>query len=339
MDRPEKRSSRWCQSGWSWFQECLPPSLLIFYLIIGALVVCTVIFAILWLDSPPPRSIEAGTVSSDENLVFLRATSWRDVLEVQQPTTFSGYVNFQDVSAQNITAASTTSNFISITNQTSGVVYDLDTAIENIIAAEDTLDFTLGMPELQIYLATYYNETIALMRKRNLQRRPNLVTFLYDTQNNVTNLQNSQPALNQSLYANVNYAFYPGASTVIPASPSNSLVNLVAVGPFAQQVGVSLVSNQITVTKAGLYDISFNVAVNQPASAIEQTLLLMVDSSTLATSNINWSGGSTGICSFPGGTISVSLTTSNVIQLIVSASASGSTVAAAGTNLSIRNVS
>lgn len=337
--RNERRETKCCGGFREMLQECLPMFLLLLFLVLVGLAVINIVFGGIWLGDPPPRHISASTASSDSHIVNLHATSPSDVLDVQQTTTFQKVIDFYFVVAQNLTASNATIYTIILTNQTSGGTYDLDGAIESIIDQQDSLDNVLGMPELLTFLENYYNQTMSLMRRRRaLQRGPDVVTFLYDTQNNITALQQSLAAVNQSLYANANYAFYPALSTVVPMNPANALVNLSASGAFAQQVGTSISGNQVSVGKAGLYSITYNVAIAQPASALQQTVSLLVGSSTISSSSVNWAGAATGTSSVSQ-TVIVTLATTDLVKLVVSASATGSTVNAVGSILSVYNIS
>lgn len=324
-------------------QNWLDPPLLALYILVAGLVIVCVVFAGIWLANPPPGHLSASSEVTEldghrVHVVNLHATESHDVLEIGQASNFKGFTNFESLIVQNMTVANITAAILLLTNQTTGSDYDLDQAIEALLLDVDALDAVLGMPELQAFLATYYNETLTLMRRRSLTRGPNVVTFLYDTQNNITSLQTTLATVNNSLYVNANYAFYPAAATAIPTSPTTALVNLNSSGAFALQVGTTLTSNQVSVGKAGLYQITFNVGVSQPASAVQQTVLLMIDSSTISSANINWDGAATGFSSVSQ-TVIVPLALTDVVKIAVTATAGGSSINVAGTSLGIYNIS
>ena len=313
--------------GWGWMFGL--------WIIVGVIACAVFIVWVIYAANPGANHMNA---SSHSNVVDLKLTSSHDELVVTQQSRFKKELFFDIMNATSITTNTATVDTLMLYNKTSGAFYDLDAVIEEALENQELLDMVLGMPELLIFLETYYNETLTLMRRRSITRGPDVVTFLYDTQNNITALQQQLIAVNSSFYANANYAYYASVSTIIPSSPATSLVALSASGTFAQQVGVILVSNTFSVTTAGSYMLAYNVAITQPAAAITETVSLLVGSSAVATSTLSWAGASTGQSS-TSQTVLVTLGTTDVVKLSVTGSTTGATIYTPGTQVSIWNIS
>ena len=336
----EEESGGCCQStrrGWTGFwEECGLGSLWIFLAILAVIGIATFVLWLIFSVDPGPRGINVGSGSNSD--VILELTSSNDKLVVQQTSKFKKPVYFQTLNATTLVSTSATITTLMLLNGTSGTFYNLDSAIEEIQEDQEELDSVLGMPDLQTFLQNYYNETQSLMRKRSLTRGPNVVTFLYDTENNVTALQQQLVLKNSSFYVNANFAYYGSQATAIPASPTSTLVTLTASGTFGQQTGVVLTSNAFSVTKAGTYMIAYNIAITQPASALTETVSLLVGSSALATSTLSWLGGSTGQSSTSQMAQAV-LAPTDVVKLSITASATGAAIYTPGTQISVWNIS
>jgi len=303
--------------------------------ILLALAIICIVIGILIIENGTVRHLK---VDKDNRIVKIRATNSNEEIDFPQPVSFDSTANFVLFFAEYLKSPNASIGTAILLNQTSGISYNLDQVIETILQDQNALDNVLGMPELAAFLQTYFNETPTLTKRRSITRGPDVVTFLYDTQNNITALQDSWPMVNQSYYANSNYAFYQSAATVVPASPSSVLVALSSSGTFAQQVGVSLSSNAFSVLKAGQYVVSFNVAVTQPAAPITETVSLLIGSSAVATATLNWLGTSTGVSS-ASQLAMVTLATTDVVKLSISASTTGASIYTPGTQVSIWNIS
>jgi len=303
--------------------------------ILLALSIVGLVLGIIIIENGTVRHIE---VDKHSGFVSVEATSSSAILEFPQPVTFDARTSFVTFFSEYLKTGNATVGTLTLTNQTSGATYNVDQVIEMIIQEETTLDEVLGMPELQSFIALYYNETSTLMKRRSLTRGPNVATFLYDTQNNITTLQETLAVANQSFYANENFAYYPSVATVISASPSSVLVGLTSSGTFAQQAGAVLNSNTFSVTKAGAYIVSFNAAVSLPATPITVTVTLMIGSSAIATATLNWTGASTGLLSASQSEM-VTLATTDVVKLTAVASTTGASIYTPGTQVSMWNIS
>lgn len=309
-------------------------------LIAAALGIVAIVLSAIQYDENYTRHLRASkvSVSNDESYVNLRLSSSEEELVIRNTVRFDRNVYFVNGYGLNITAVNGTFTVLLISNQTTQSFYNVDSTIELLMAQLLEIDVVFGMPNTLPQFLYDYTATTPSKKRSSYTRTPTLPAFLTDTLNNITTLQTEITCLNSSINLNANYALYNGQSNPISVSPASDTLALTTSGSFAQQVGIVLNSNTFSVGKVGQYIVSYSIGASQPATENLVQASLQVDGSSVDTVYSYWPGYSTGM-SYVSSMALLTLTTSNVVKIVITSSTTGASTDAASTQLSVWNIS